>query len=65
MTAHKKLLPYGDEPRIPTERKRPRSIRFDSETLRKLDAAAERFGVSATHYVTLALRNQFKQDQID
>lgn len=49
--------PYG-------QNKRPKNLRFTPETLRKLKQASLQEGVSETVYVELALKAQFKKDNI-
>jgi hypothetical protein len=56
-------LPYGDVARV-KESTQIKSIRFKSSTLSRLAAAALKYQVSKTHYIELALRNQFDKDEI-
>jgi hypothetical protein len=52
-----KTRPYGLN-------KKPKTLRFTPDTLRKLREASRREGVTETVYVELALKAQFKKDGI-
>jgi hypothetical protein len=57
MTKENKPRPYG-------QNKKPKTLRFTPETIRKLRIAASQQGVSETVYVELALRDRFRKDSI-
>ena len=59
-----KPRPYGDS-REPQEERRPETFRLPANISEKLAAAAEKFEVSKTYYVELALQNQFRKDNVE
>jgi hypothetical protein len=44
--------------------KKAKNMRFTPETIRKLELASQKEGVSQTVYVEKALRNQFRRDGV-
>jgi hypothetical protein len=55
----------SDGTRLYGQNKQPKNLRFTPETIRKLKQASAQEGVSETVYVELALKAQFKKDQIE
>ena len=48
----------------PKRTKLPQNYRFTPETIRRLEAAARKYGMSRTAYTELALQDRFKKDGI-
>ena len=55
----------SDKPRPYGLNKKPKTLRFTPETLRKLREASHKEGVTETVYVEFALKARFKKDGID
>jgi hypothetical protein len=49
----------------PGTTKRLKAFRLTPDTVRKLQAGAQEYGMSETVYVELALKAQFKKDKIE
>jgi hypothetical protein len=60
------ILPVVTRPKDkkPGTTKRLKAFRLTPDTVRKLQAGAEEYGMSETAYTELALKNQFKKDGI-
>jgi hypothetical protein len=63
MTTRTKARPYGDtEP--PVQLKKAVNLRLTVEMIGRLKAASEKFDVTLTRYIEIAIRNQFQNDGI-
>ena len=58
MTKENKRRPYG-------QNKKPKTIRLTPEAIRRLGLATGKTGMSESAYIEMALRAQFRKDEIE